>query len=170
MTTYQLDTGPWLIKITAAPNLSEVKQELAATGGYGITHSGTIKRTDGADFSAADVEQLLHGLSLFLSFSRGAYCGLTLVKGKDRDGQVAWERWGSDRVMGWFSPPSWFDRHHSHVLANVFPGFWSRYRESEEELRTVVSLYLDSNLGRSHGVGLDGGLILTQAAARTNGA
>ena len=27
-----------------------------------------------------------------------------------------------------------------------------------------MSLYLDSNLGRSHGVGLDGGLILTQAA------
>ncbi len=160
----QLHADPWLIEITAAPNLSEVKQELDTTGGYGITHSGTIERTDGADFSTADVERLLHGLSLFLSFARGAYCGLTLVKGKSRDGQVAWERWGSDRVTAWFDPPSWFDRNHSHLLAKVFPGFWRWYRASEEELRTVVSLYLDSNLGRGHGVGLDGGLILTQAA------
>ena len=160
----RLQAAPWVVDITAAPNLSEVKQELDATGGYGITHSGTIKRTDGADFSTADVERLLHGLSLFLSFARGAYCGLTLVKGKSRDGHAAWERWGSDRVTAWFDPPSWFDRNHSHVLANVFPGFWRRYRASEEELRTVVTLYLDSNLGRGHGVGLDGGLILTQAA------
>ena len=160
----QLQADPWLVEITAAPNLSEVKKALAATGGYGITHSGTIKRTDGADFSAADVERLLHGLSLFLSFARGAYCGLTLIQGKSRDGQVAWERWGADRVTTWFDPPSWFDRNHSRLLANVFPGFWRRYQEREEALRTVITLYLDSNLGRSHGVGLDGGLILTQAA------
>lgn len=160
----QLQADPWDIEITAAPNLSEAKQELDATGGYGITHSGTIKRTDGADFSAVDVERLLHGLSLFLSFARGAYCGLTLIKGKSRDGQVAWERWGSDRVTAWFDPPSWFDLNHSHLLANVFPGFWRRYQERGEELRTVITLYLDSNLGRGHGVGLDGGLILTQAA------
>ncbi len=160
----RLQVDPWVVDIEAVPNLSEVKQELDETGGFGITHSGTIKRTDGADFSAADVERLLFGLVLFLSFARGAYCGLTLVKGRNRDGQAAWERWGADRVTGWFNPPSWFDRNHTQLLANVFPGFWRRYREPEEELRTVVSLYLDSNLGRSHGVGLDGGLILTQAA------
>ena len=160
----QFHAAPWDIEITAASNLSEAKKELDATGGYGITHLGTIKRTDGADFSAVDVERTLHGLSLFLSFARGAYCGLTLVKGKSRNGQVAWERWGTDRVTTWFDPPSWFDLNHSHLLANVFPGFWRRYQEREEELRTVITLYLDSNLGRSHGVGLDGGLILTQAA------
>ncbi len=160
----QLQADPWIVDITAAPNLSDVKKELAATGGYGITQTGTIKRTDGADFSVVDVERLLHGLSLFLSFARGAYCGLTLVKGKSRDGQVAWERWGADRVTGWFDPPSWFDRHHGHLLVEVFPGFWRRRQEREEELRTVITLYLDSNLGGSHGVGLDGGLILTQAA------
>ena len=160
----QLHADPWLIEITAAPNLPDVKQELDETGGYGITHTGAVKRTDGADFSAADVEKLLDGLTLFLSFARGAYCGLALIKGKSCDGQVAWERWGTNRVTGWFSPPSWFDRHHSDLLANAFPGFWRRYQEREEELRTVITLYLDSNLGRGHGVGLDGGLILTQAA------
>lgn len=159
-----LKADPWIVDITAAPNLSDLKKELAATGGYGITHSGTVRRADGDNFRVSEVEQILSGLSLFLSFSRGAYCGLTLVKGRSRDGQVAWERWGTDSVTGWFSPPSWFDRHHGHLLAEVFPGFWRLYQEQESSLRVVVTLYLDSNLGSSHGVGLDGGLILTQAA------
>ena len=162
----RLQADPWVVDIEAVPNLSEVKQELDETGGFGITHSGTIRRTDSADFSAADVERLLFGLVLFLSFARGAYCGLTLVKGKNRDGQVAWELWGADRVTGWFNPPSWFDKHHGHVLADVFPGFWCQYRQQGQDLRRIMTLYLDSNLGRSHGVGLDGGLILTQAALK----
>ncbi len=160
----QLQADPWTVDITAAPNLSDVKKELAATGGYGVTHSGTIRRTDGNVFIASDVKQLLGGLSLFLSFARGAYCGLTLVQGKSRDGQVAWEFWGTQSVTGWFSPLSWFDRHHGHLLAEVFPGFWQLYKRQEKDLRVIVTFYLDSNLGRSHGVGLDGGLILTQAA------
>ncbi len=159
-----LKADPWIVDITAAPNLSDLKKELAATGGYGITHSGTVRRADGDEFRNSEVEQILSGLSLFLSFARGAYCGLTLVKGRNRDGQVAWERWGTNSVTGWFSPPSWFDRHHGHLLAEVFPGFWRLYQEQERSLRVVVTLYLDSNLGSSHGVGLDGGLILTQAA------
>ena len=160
----RLQADPWIVDISAAPNLSDVKKELAATGGYGVTHSGTVRRADGNEFRVSEVEQLLGGLSLFLSFARGAYCGLTLIEGKSRNGQVAWECWGAQSVTGWFSPPSWFDRHHGHLLAEVFPGFWHLYKKQEKDLRVVITLYLDSNLGRSHGVGLDGGLILTQAA------
>ncbi len=160
----RLQADPWIVDISAAPDLSEVKKELAATGGYGITHLGMVRRADGNEFRVSEVEQLLSGLSLFLSFARGAYCGLTLIEGKSRNGQVAWECWGAQSVTGWFSPPSWFDRHHGHLLAEVFPGFWHLYKKQEKDLRVVITLYLDSNLGRSHGVGLDGGLILTQAA------
>ena len=160
----RLQADHWVVDIEAAPNLSEVKKKLDATGGYGITHTGTVTRADGSEFSVSEVEQLLHGLNLFLSLARGAYCGLTLVKGKSRDGQVAWERWGTNKVTGWFSPPSWFDRHHGHVLAKVFPGFWCLYQQHQQDLRTIITLYLDSNLGSSHGVGQDAGLILTQAA------
>ena len=38
-----LQADPWIVDITSAPNLSDVKKELAATGGYGITHSGTVR-------------------------------------------------------------------------------------------------------------------------------
>ena len=116
----QLQAGPWVVDITAAPNLSEIKKTLGSTGGFAITHTGTVRRAEGNEFRVSEVEQVLNGLSLFLSFARGAYCDLALVKGRNRDGWVAWERWGTNRVTGWFSPPSWFDRHHGHVLADVF--------------------------------------------------
>ena len=159
-----LQADPWIVDIIASPNLSDLKKELAATGGFGITHSGTVRRFDGNEFRVSEVEQLLSGLSLFLSFARGAYCGLTLIKGKSQGGQVAWECWGSQNVTGWFSPPSWFDINHGHLLAEFFPGFWHLYKKPEKDLRFIITLYLDSNLGRSHGVGLDGCLIFIQAA------
>ena len=119
---------------------------------------------DGGDFAAQDVEPLLSALRWFLSFARGAFCGLTLVVGKDAKGRPAWEQWGSPRVTEWFVPPSsWFDSRNGYILADAFPGFWRLFQEQEGFVRTVLGLYLNANLG-SHGVGYDCGLILTQAA------
>jgi hypothetical protein len=154
----------WEIEVSAVTTLHEIEKKLKAEGGYAITHTGTVKRLDGGDFAAQDVEPLLSALRWFLSFARGAFCGLTLVVGKDAKGQPAWEQWGTHRVTEWFDPPaSWFDSMNGYILADAFPGFWKLFQEQERFVRTVVGLYLNANLG-SHGVGYDLGLILTQAA------
>ena len=110
-------------------------------GGYAITHMGTVKRSDGGDFNAQDTEPLLSALQLFLSFARGAFCGLTFVVGKDAKGEPAWEQWGTHRVT------EWFDSMNGHILADAFPGFWKLFQEQERFVRTVVGLYLNANLG-----------------------
>ena len=154
----------WEIEVSAVTNLHEISAALKMEGGYAITHMGTVKRPDGGDFNAQDAEPLLSALQLFLSFARGAFCGLTLVVGKDAKGEPAWEQWGTHRVTEWFKPDaSWFDRKNGYILADAFPGFWTLFQEQERFVRTVVGLYLNANLG-SHGVGYDLGLILTQAA------
>ena len=159
----QMEADNWTIEITSESNLPEVKKLLDSQGGYAVTHTGTIKRSDGSSFSVQDVQPLLEGLRLFLSFARGAFCGLTLVVGRNDQGESAWERWGANRTAQWIAPLSWFDLKHGEILSEVFPGFWKFYQEQEELARMVVGLYVSSNLG-SHGVGIDGGLILTQAA------
>ena len=159
----QMKAHNWTIEITSESNLPEVKKLLDSQGGYAVTHTGTIKRSDGSSFSVQDVQPLLEGLRLFLSFARGAFCGLTLVVGRNDQGESAWERWGADRTAQWIAPMSWFDLNHGEILSEVFPGFWKFFQEQKELLRMVVGLYVSSNLG-SHGVGIDGGLILTQAA------
>ena len=154
----------WEIEVSAITTLHEIEKKLKAEGGYAITHTGTVQRLDGGDFAAQDVEPLLSALRWFLSFARGAFCGLTLVVGKDAKGEPAWERWGTHRVTEWFAPPaSWFDSRNGYILADAFPGFWKLFQERERFVRMVVGLYLNANLG-SHGVGYDCGLILTQAA------
>ena len=158
-----LQAPPWEIDITAVPNLREAVKTLKANGGYAVTHTGTIKRSDGGSFSVPDVQSLLEGLRLFLSFARGAFCGVTLVKGNDQNGQIAWERWGTHKVTPWYNPPSWFDRNHGEILSEVFSGFLKSYEEQQELIRMLVGFYVSSNLG-GHGVGIDAGLILTQAA------
>ena len=160
----RLRAGCWEIDISAVTTLHEIKKKLKAEGGYAITHAGTVRRLDGGDFAAQDVETLLSALRWFLSFARGAFCGLTLVVGKDAKGQPAWEQWGTHRVTEWFDPPAtWFDSMNGYILADAFPGFWKLFQEKERFVRTVLGLYLNANLG-SHGVGYDCGLILTQAA------
>ncbi len=161
--TVQMKAHNWTIEITSESNLPEVKQLLDSQGGYAVTHTGTIKRSDGSSFSVQDVQPLLEGLRLFLSFARGAFCGVTLVKGNDQNGQIAWERWGTHKVTPWYNPPSWFDRNHGEILSEVFSGFLKSYEEQQELIRMLVGFYVSSNLG-GHGVGIDASLILTQAA------
>ncbi len=160
----RLRAGCWEIEVSAVTTLHEIEKRLKAEGGYAITHMGTVRRLDGGDFAPQDVDPLLSALRWFLSFARGAFCGLTLVVGKDAKGQPAWEQWGTQRVTEWFDPPaSWFDSMNGYILADVFPGFWTLFQEQEGFVRTVLGLYLNANLG-SRGVGYDCGLILTQAA------
>lgn len=158
-----LQAGAWEIEITAVPTLSEIEKKLKDEGGYAITHTGTVRRSDGGDFDVQDVEPLLSALRLFLSFARGAYCGLTLVVGKDCNGESAWEQWGTHRVTEWSgSPPSWFDKMSGYTLAKAFPGFWTRYQGFQQNDRTRLALewYLESNAQKA----IHTSIVLTQAA------
>lgn len=112
-----------------------------------------------------EVECLLEALRLFLSFARGAFCSLTFQAGVDRDGNHVWEQWGAHTTAPWSYTPSWFDTMNGQILAEVFPGFWRCTNDPKwnETVRTALYWYLRSN-PHGRGAGVDGGLILTQAA------
>lgn len=161
----QLVGGPWQIDITAVPNLNETTTELERDGGYAITHTGIVARSDRKTFTVAEVEPLLEALRLFLSFARGAFCSLALQSGLDQQGKTTWEQWGAHAVVPWSYTPSWFDTMHGQILSEIFPGFWHRFNDPSwhETIVTALYWYLRSNT-HGHGAGVDGGLILTQAA------
>ena len=154
----------WEIEVSELASLRQNEATLKSEGGHAITHVGTVKRPDRSDFNVHDAEPLLSALQLFLSFARGAFCGLAIVVGKDAKGESAWEQWGTHRTTEWSQRPfSWFDRMNGDALEDVFPGFWRLFQEQKHEIRTLVNMYLNANLG-SHGVGTDGSILLTQAA------
>jgi len=161
----ELSASPWHIELIAVPELKDAIRVMKAQGGYGITHTGQFTCTDGKAFSTKEAERLLEGLRLFLSFARGAFCSPVFQTGTGRDGKAIWRQWGSHVVAPWGHMPSWFDTMNGHLLSEVFPGFWQRLNDPvwKETIRAALYWYLRSN-AHGQGAGVDGGLILAQAA------
>ncbi len=158
----KLEASPWVIEVKSFKNTSEILKRLRADGGYGLTHEGSIRRSDWRSFSVNQVPPLMELLRLFLSFARGANCGLTLVVGMNDKGQRVWETWSASRPSPWSGERSWFDRNHGTTLAELFPGFYRRLWKApgHHPLTMALQWYLLSNEARS----LEGGIVLTQAA------
>lgn len=166
---YSFVAGPWQIEMTQVPDLEAIDQTLKNDGGYAVTYTGTCSRSDGEAFTIEDAERLLEVLRLFLSFARGAFCSVPLRAGVDANGNKIWEQWGDQLVDPQPTKPysviSWFSTMHGEILPQVFPGFWRCLNDSkwEDAMRIAIYWYLRSNAG-GRGAGIDGGLILSQAA------
>ena len=158
----KLEASPWVIEVKSFKNTRETIERLRADGGYGLTHEGSIRRSDWKSFSVNQVPPLMELLRLFLSFARGANCGLTLVVGMNDKGQRVWETWSASRPSPWSGERSWFDHKHGMTLAELFPGFYRRLWKApgHHPLTMALHWYLLSNETHS----LEGSIVLTQAA------
>jgi hypothetical protein len=134
-------------------------KSLKETCGYGFTHLGVLDRLDGAPFQAADAERLLDTLAVFLSFARGAACGLPVRWGVGADGAISWECWGSAKVDAWKTPDNWFEEHHGKILSQVFPAFLAVSNDADlaEPFRLALHWYQKSKLRAG---GMEGAIIL----------
>ena len=163
----KLEHDAWRIDITATPSLSDDLKILKQEGGYAVTHEGSVKRSDGTAFSVKEVVNLLDGLQTFLSFARGAACGLTLVKGVDDRNAERVIVWGSIRnVQPWQGQPnkgnSWMEPFHGgDSLSEAFPGFMRLYEQDRWQgtLRQVIDWYTIAN-----NAWLDVDIVLAQVA------
>ena len=161
-----LQEGPWHIEIRPCQDLQVVKNALNAESGFGLTHEGTLKRSDSRSFPVEAAEKVIQTLHLFLSFARGGSCGITLIKGSDESGDKVWEQWGAYTTYPWFRLSSWLDHWQDNdaELAQAFPGFFKAMMKGEYSVydRVPVALYwyLRSNESNSP----YSGIVLTQAA------
>jgi len=161
-----LKVAGWNIELKSMVTTSDTLKTLRETGGYGLTHIGCLKKEDGSSFDGNSAEKMLTALRFFLSFSKGMWCNPCLAVGFDDKEKKVWEAWSSPRGR-WAEPSSWFDPHHCEQLVNLFPGFMSKWenKDWQEALREVIYWYLSSNCSTlGLGIGIDAGIILTQAA------
>lgn len=161
----QLVTHPWMLEVCAVPELEETKKKLQSEGGYAVTHTGIVIRSDGKTFSTEDVEDLItHTLRMFLSFANGSFCGIVDLRGRDHTGEFTWRHISSPIVDPWpTGRQSWFDTMHGHVLAEVFEGFCACLNDTEKgaNIERGLHWYLLGN----QGIGFsDADTVLIQAA------
>ena len=154
---FHLQVDSWLVDIIAVDSLLSVHHALLQRGGSALSHTGTIVRTDGQQFSLEELKGFLRALHLFLSFARGSYCGLTLLSGHDFDRSRVWEQWGTFKVEPWQRElPTWFDPGGSHHLSSVFDGFLELLAAPAkgDAVSKVVQWYLRSNESSEAEVGV----------------
>ncbi len=157
----ELTADEWLISVESLPDIGKRIDSLEASGGYAITHVGSIKKRAG-EFKAEEAKALLYVLHEFLSFACGRWTTPILAIGFNQAGESVWEEWGMRLVSPWKPVLSWFDWHHGLELCSLFPGFVNRWNDPawRSTISTAIYWYLRSNLG----AGPDGGITLAQAA------
>ncbi len=154
---FQLQADSWLVDIIGVDSVMSVHFGLLERGGSALTHTGTIVRTDGKQFSLDEVKCFLATLHLFLSFARGSYCGLTFLSGHDSARKRVWEQWGTYKVEPWQRElPSWVDPVGSHHLSSVFDGFLKLLNDPVrgDGISKVVQWYLRGNESNEPEVGV----------------
>lgn len=161
-----LKVDGWNIELKSMVTTSDTLKTLRERGGFGLTHIGCLKKESGSSFDRKTAEKMLTALRFFLSFSKGMWCNPCLAVGFDDKEKRVWEAWSSPKGH-WASPISWFDPQHCEQLVNLFPGFMAKWENKNwrEALREVIYWYLSSNCSTlGLGIGIDAGIILTQAA------
>ena len=160
----EMEYDPWQIDITETPTFSENRKILEQEDGYSVSHTGSIKHSDGETFSVRKAENILRGLRTFLSFAGGSACGLALVKAIDEDDRELVVEWGVSHIEPWSqrTTRSWLpETDGGDSLSQLFPGFWRFYKNPDwgNTVCTVIDWYFNSNNSPAHV-----GIILAQAA------
>ena len=151
------------VEIAEDIGLSENRKFLSQNDGLVVTHSGRLERRDGRTFSAKDAGDLLRYMRAFLSFCRGAACGLTLVKANYPDGRNTVMEWGTSHTEAWIcGSETWLPTTTAgDIISQLFPGFWKLRRDPDwaDGVFANVDWYLNCNSGPFHV-----GIVLAQAA------
>jgi hypothetical protein len=158
-----LEADGWRVTLRSTSQTATNVKQLRQVGGYGLTHVGEVRRTDGEAFTAREADELFTCLHYFFAFAAGAWTPLLLPIGFDSAGNRVWEEWQTPRSGRWSYLPSWFDRFRPEQLAQVFPGFRSLWNAGfwGMELRKAVHWYVSSNQVEG---GVEGALILSYTA------
>jgi hypothetical protein len=131
---------------------------------YSVTHSCTMRRSDGATFSSGEARDMLITLCDALSFAAGRWVAPVFVAGSENDEKVVWKQWGSGRILPDVSTGgTWFDPHHAGSLTEILSGLLDLRKSPERAEAFNVALYWYVRSG-ANAAGVDGGLILLQAA------
>lgn len=141
-----LEHREWLINLDERRDYKEVYARLKAEGGFEVTHTGSLRRSDGQAFSDAGAGETLNALAGFLGFVSGAWAPPVAATGLDNAGNVIWREWKSRWTSPWISRLSAFDRH-KHDLSSAFAGYVERWSDPiwNEPLRVATQMYVEAN-------------------------
>jgi hypothetical protein len=134
------------------------------TGGFIITHTGILKRTDDSTFALFDGINCLRAINFFTSFMRGAWCGPILSSGV-KSGEIVWQDGIIGRHSAWTNKRSWMDEYDSSMtnIGTLFKNFMMIWQNTKKRdtIASLVQWYVEANQNAG---GIEGSIILIHSA------
>jgi hypothetical protein len=134
----------WVVTLDSLPG-RELQDALRRVGGYAITHTARLERSDGREFLPDDATDVLRCLGYALSFASGAATTPVLATAEGANG---WECWGvPSRLSPWRGRAYTFPTDNRDYLPELFGCFAACHADDhrKEVLTSAVSWYLDAN-------------------------
>ena len=117
------------------------------------SYTGTIKKQNEEEFEVHQLRKILEGLTKFFSFASCAYRHPTAVIGYDADNRVVWGQIGKFDLMprshNWLVNSS--SKAESALMEKLFPKFWSKWEEKQNEFTAVIDYYVNSRAMQREG-------------------
>lgn len=134
---------------------------MGKAGGFIITHTCTLERSDKSVFPLSDVVNYLNKIYFFTSFISGTWCGPILARGIV-DMRTIWQDGVPESLTPW-------TYHHGCVkgwmggIEDLFKNFmmFCEEREKQEAMKSLVQWYVEANLNAG---GTEGSIILVHSA------
>jgi hypothetical protein len=156
----EFDIGQWHVTLDQRHDLgSGGSPRLMDEGGYAFTHTGMLRRGDGATFSAADALRVLNVIGWATSFASGRRSYPILPVGFQGDAAV-WEQWRVPTLDSWAPRTSWFPAGSATSLQSIAQGAMRRL--SDEDWRDTAMFVLGSFVGGNGATSLDPSLVIAQ--------
>jgi hypothetical protein len=106
----------WTFILDQLANHEKMTEALETQGGYAITHTCSLRRSDGAPFRYRDARPALSGLAFLLALVRGAWSSPIALVGSTNGAKV-WERWDTlARHDAWTGSTSWWHSSTRNIL------------------------------------------------------
>lgn len=145
-----LEAGRWRLMICEVADAQQRRDNAKRTGLGAVTHTASLRSTDGSLINPDEVEELLHALTWLLSFASSAWVAAMAPTGLNASGEAAWARWGQprwSRAAGW----RWLGAHHPEAIPAIWPRWWQLWQSdsTRDVLRWAVPSYVESALGRA---------------------
>lgn len=162
-----MEFGGWKVVIVEVADADNLIEQLKQSGGFAITHVGTIERSQGEAFSTLELDDVIESLTMLFSFALGRWSSPSLTVGFDDTGEIVFQHFG----LGFVDSDAWsgglciFDSHHSEILPELMDGFWTRWTDVtwKRAFRSAIYWYLGANKPGS-GANIDSGILFTQTA------
>jgi hypothetical protein len=142
-----LEIGDWEIDLRLVTKNDEFK-ELKKTGGYLITHEGTISRKDDESFKKHDLNDLMVFLYLLFTFANGFDTCPFYLRGINKKGDLIWYQVSNNKLDSYTKVNNWFDLPNTD-LVHFSNGFYNFFKDDiyKEYIREIIYWYVHSNEG-----------------------